>query len=270
MMIRQLTTTITTILKKFHIPHSTFLIAIQPPQPPTVPAPAVRPTPPTPPHIDKTPFEKSSADKNSTDETSITPDDESQVTREVQTPESMAREAVANGSGALTKRTVERGDDEQSAPVNQTVTVIPPDAPIVIDTQSESDYNRGQDVLRQFRELDAQQTQSTENVQTSTEQPRPAVASKFNHNTGYGVVYWLFTIIFMGVAAFVVVKKFLLTDKPALTKSQLFEDSSDRLKAAVGKVKPVTDKVKPVTPPQKSATLPPKNDDRGKHFEVRV
>ena len=219
-------------------------MTIEPPQPPTAPAPAIRPTPPIPPRIDKTPFAK-----NSTDEV----DDAPQVTRQVETPETQARDAVANGSGALTKRTVERGDEQ---PDNQTVTVIPPDAPLVSDTQS--DYDRGKDVLRQFREMDARESQSTYNppAQTSTEQPRH-VTPKINYHEGHGGVFWIFTIIFVAIAAFVVAKKFLFTDKPTLTKSQLFEDSTDRLKAVENKVKPV-------------ATPPKKDDDKGKHFEVRV
>lgn len=213
---------------------------LQPPQPPTAPAPAIRPTPPTPPRIDKTPFAKDSAEVN----------------RTVDNPESMARDAVAHGSGALTKRTVDRGDDEQNPPPNQTVTIIPPDAPLIADTQS--DYDRGQDVLREFRESDARESQSTYTppAQTSTEQSTPRVV-KLNYHEGHGGAFWIFTIVFVIVAAFVVVKKFLITDKPALTKSQLFEDSTDRLKAATEKVKPVK--------------LPPKKDDnKGKHFEVRV
>ena len=224
---------------------------LEPPQPPTAPAPAIRPTPPTPPRIDKTPFLKNSSE------------DAPQVNREVETPETQARDAVAHGSGALTKRTVERGDEEQSAPANQTVTVIPPDAPSVGDTQS--DYDRGQDVLRQFREMDARESQSSYNppAQTETEQPRQ-VTPKLNYHEGHGGVFWLFTIVFVAIAAFVVVKNFLFTDKPALTKSQLFEDSTDRLKAAADKVKPV----KP--PPKPVARAPKKDDDKVKHFEVRV
>ena len=229
------------------IPNSTFLIAFQPPQPPTAPAPAVRPTPPTPPRIDKTPFMRDKAT-----------DDAPQV--KVETPEDMARDAVAHGSGALTKRTVERNDDD-TPPPNQTVTIIPPDAPQVADTQS--DYDRGQDVLREFRELDAREAQSTYNppAQTSTEQERP-VAPKLNHDDGHGGAFWIFTAVFVIVAAFVVVQKFLFTSKPALTKAQLFDDS--------GKTKTTTDEVKPSPPPPKPAKLPPKKDDKGKHFEVRV
>ena len=75
-------------------------------------------------------------------------------------------------------------------------------------------------------------------------------------------------------------KKFLLTDKPALTKSQLFEDTSDRLRAATEKIQPVksasssdrlkatSEKVKPSPP--KTARITKKDDDKGKHFEVRI
>ena len=228
---------------QFLIPNSTFLIAVQPPQPPTAPAPAIRPTPPTPPRIDKTPFAKNSAAEVS---------DES--------PEAQAKEAVANGSGALTKRTVDRKDEPQApAPPARRETESP--APVA-DTQS--DYDRGQDVLREFREMDARESQSTYTPPASTEQRQPVVA-KINYHEGHGGFFWIFTIIFVAVAAVVVIKKFLFTGKPSLTKSQLFEDSTNRLKA-------VEEKIKPIPPPPKPAKLPPKNDDdkKGKHFEVRV
>lgn len=251
-------------------------MTVEPPQPPTAPAPAVRPTPPTPPRIDMSPF-KPNADNETQEPSDAAPN----VNRKVDDPESMARDAVAHGGGSLTKRTVTHGDDgnEQSAPPNQTVTVIPPDAPLVSNEQS--DYDRGQDVLRQFKEMDARDSQPSQSppAQTATEQPF-AVAPSLNYHEGHGVVYWLFAIVFVAVASFIIVKKFLLTDKPALTKSQLFEDSAERLKAATDKIKPArqlntskvsaTDKVKSSAPPPKPALLPKKDDDRGKHFEVRV
>lgn len=201
-------------------------MTIIPPQPPTAPAPALRPTPPTPPRLDKAPFvqEKTSNDVN----------------------EQMARDAVANGSGALTKT-------DKGEPANQTVTIIPPDAPL----DSQSDYDRGQDVLREFQELDARESQSTYNfpAQTSQEQSQPSTP-KFVHQEGHGAFFWVFTIIFVAVATFFIVKKFLLTDKPALTKSQLFDDNK----------KATADKL----PPPKPARLTKKDDDKGKRFEVRI
>ncbi|MBR3745882.1 MAG: hypothetical protein IKN27_02870 [Selenomonadaceae bacterium] len=281
-----------------------------PPTPPTPPAPAVRPTPPKPPRIDKTSFANDSGDDvaneqplDETEETSDeTPEEPAQiepqpietpqveiphVNRKVEDPESMARDAVANGSGPLTKRTVDRGDEK---PANQTVTVIPPDAPLISDEQS--DYDRGKDILRQFREEDARATQeqSTENFQprqTVTEQPRTFKPS-INYHEGHGGAFWIGTIIFVAVASFVVVKKFLFTDKPALTKSELFADETDRLKAAADKVKqpaapppksvtklvakPVTKPVtKPINKPVTKPARPSKDDDdKGKHFEIRI
>lgn len=221
-------------------------MTLEPPQPPSAPAPAVRPTPPTPPRIDKAPFVK--------DTTQEAVDN---------SPETQARDAVAHGSGALTKRTVERDDD--NPPPNQTVTIIPPDAPLVIDTQS--DYDRGKDVLREFRDLDARESQSTytpTTAQSSTTEQRPPVIAKINYQEGHGGLFWVFTIIFVVIAAVIVAKNFLFTDKPTLTKSQLFDDSTDKLKA-------VADKVKPVKPPPKPVkSSPKKDDDKGKHFEVRV
>ena len=250
-----------------------------PPAPPTAPAPAVRPTPPTPPRIDLKPFANDSADiadEQPVDEPAETSDEsvdepaqvEPQVTRTVDDPESMARDAVAQGGGALTRRTVERPEEAQ-----------PPAQ--VRDTQS--DYDRGQDVLRQFRDEDARatlQTEETPQPQTVTEQPR-TFKPTINYHEGHGGVFWLATIIFVVLASFIVVKKFLFTDKPALTKAELFADETDRLKAAADKVK------QPVTPPPKAVTKPvtkpvakpvtkparPSNkddDDKGKHFEIRV
>ena len=213
-------------------------MTLEPPQPPTAPAPAIRPTPPTPPRIDKSPFTKADSVEKTSDDVY----------------EDMARDAVANGSGSLTKRTVDKGDNE-NPPANQTVTVIPPDAPLVNDSQS--DYDRGQGVLREFQELDAHEAQSTYNfpAQTSQEQSQPSTP-KFTHQEGNGAVFWIFTIIFVAVATFFIVKKFLLTDKPALTKSQLFDDDK----------KATTDK----PPPPKPVHLPKKDDDKGKRFEVRI
>ena len=233
-------------------------MTLEPPAPPTAPAPAIRPTPPTPPRIDKGVFSK--------------PADSPPVTRKVETPETMARDAVAHGAGALTKRTVERGDDEQAQSANQSVTVIPPVAPLK-DTQSE--YDKGKDVLREFRDLDAREAKSAE-ISSSTEQPTQ-ITPRLNQQEGHGGFYWLFTIIFVIVAAGAFGKKFLYTGKPARVRTPMFDGLPN--KTAEDKPKPApnktatADKPKPVTPPPtvKPVTLPPKkDDDKGKHFEVRV
>ena len=277
-----------------------------PPTPPTPPAPAVRPTPPQPPRIDVRSFANDSgddvADEQPVDETGDeeisdenseesapietqpieTPQVEiPQVNRKVDDNESMARDAVAHGSGALTKRTVDNGDTQPQQPQPAQVE----------DTQS--DYDRGQDVLRQFRDEDARAAQQQENssqvqqqTQTITEQPR-TFKPTINYHEGHGGAFWIGTIIFVAVASFIVVKKFLFTDKPALTKSELFADTTDRLQAAADKVKqpytppkpvakPVTNSVvKSVTKPEiKPVTKPARpskdDDDKGKHFEIRI
>ena len=217
---------------------------LEPPAPPTVPAPAVRPTPPTPPRIDMSPFKHS---------------DSSQGARKVDTPETMARDAVANGAGALTKRTVEKNTDEENPP-NQTVTVIPPDAPLTLETQA--DYDRGQGVLKEFRDLDAQEAKSSESLsshastrQTSDDTPRP------NQDDGHGAFYWLFTVVFVIVAAGVFGRKFLYTERRARVRTPHFDGLANKKSAADKSVTPPT---KPATPPSKQ------DDDKGKHFEVRV
>ena len=220
-------------------------MTLEPPQPPTAPAPAIRPTPPTPPRIDKAPFAKAdSGDVN----------------------EDMARDAVANGSGALTKRSIGSPNASQSNDLEN--------VPQITNTQS--DYERGQDVLQEFQELDAQESQSTYNfpAQTSQEQTQTSTP-KFTHQEGNGAVFWIFTIIFVAVATFFIVKKFLLTDKPALTKSQLFEDDKKATtnKPALTKSQLFDDNKKATAdklPPPKPARLPKKDDDKGKRFEVRI
>ena len=211
---------------------------LEPPQPPTAPAPAIRPTPPTPPKIDKAPFVKENSDGETKSGDDIY--------------ENMAKDAVAHGSGALTKKTVDRGEPHKNSSTPAQVE----------DTQS--DYDRGQDVLREFQAIDAAESQSSRNFSYETEQPQ--ITPKINHNEGHGAFFWIFTIIFVAVATFFIAKKFLFTDKPQLTKSQLFEDEK---KATIEK--------KSVEPPpktkiaEKPARSPAKKDDnKGKHFEVRV
>lgn len=252
-------------------------MTLEPPQPPTAPAPAIRPTPPKPPHIDRTPFVK---DSNS---------DTPQVNREVETPETMARDAVANGSGALTRRTVDRNDEPQNvAPSPRRENPLPAD--------SQSDYDRGQDVLRQFRALDAQEAQSTYEppARPSAEQRMPDVP-RINHNEGHGGIFWLFTLVFVAVATFIIAKNFLFTGKPALTKAELFDDkekattvkpSPKPVEKSIAKpvAKPVakpavksartTEKSSVESPPKpvaKPARTPEKkSDEKRPRFEVRV
>lgn len=252
-------------------------MTLEPPAPPTAPAPAIRPTPPTPPRIDKGAFNH---------------DDAPQVNRKVETPEDMARDAVAHGAGSLTKRKVERGDETQAPPPNQTVTIIPPDAPLI---GTQSDYDKGQGVLREFKELDERETHATYSptAQTSTEQAQP-VTPRLNHQEEeHGAFYWLFTIVFVILATILFGKKFLYTEKRARVRTPFFDGLPDRRRAA-DKPKPVisneptrtkaqldnaatdkrkaaADKIEPVTPPPTPVKLPPKqDDDKGKHFEVRV
>ena len=69
------------------------------------------------------------------------------------------------------------------------------------------------------------------------------------------------------MGGFVFVKKFLITDKPKLKKSDLFEVSSDRLKNTAQKF---SDKPAPPKNITKPVKLPKQDDDKSKHFEVRV
>ena len=243
---------------------------IEPPQPPTPPSPAVRPTPPTPPKIDKTPFTKDSQDVQEV--SNDKPQDKPQVVDEKQ---SAPKVNHTDDRQTAPPPTTEKNNSPPPATKKETA---PPPA-TVPDTQS--DYDRGKGVLREFKELDARDGKSTDNhpVQSETKQP-VAIAPKFNHNEGHGAGFWLFTIIFIAVTAFIIVKKFLLTDKPALTKSQLFEDSSDRLKAMVDRTEAVAPKISPRAHTQadklmamvnKSKTVTqPVHDDKSKTFTQPV
>ena len=159
--------------------------------------------------------------------------------RKVTTPEDMARESVANGGGALTKKTITRPENEPPATQN-------------VPVASEKS-NRGKEILREFQEEDRQLNQ----MQTVTEKPRT-----FNQNQGesYSGIYWIVMLVLVGILSVVFVRKVLLKKNPALKKSDLFEDSSERLKAVSEKVS---------APPIKKSP-PKKDDDKGKHFEARI
>ena len=175
--------------------------------------------------------------------------------RKVTTPEDMARDAVANGGGALTKKTITRPDAETNLPATQNVQI--------------KDNKRGKEILREFQNEDRQTFQEVET-------PRPV---KINHSESYSGFYWIGMIIFAGILSIIFVKKVLIKKNPKLKKSDLFEDADKRLQAVSEKVS--APKINPVEkipvpnikPVEKIATKksPPKNDDdKGKHFEVRI
>lgn len=162
--------------------------------------------------------------------------------KKVTTPEDMARDAVANGGGALTKKTITRPETETPATQNLPVANI-----------SNDNSNRGKEILRQFQEEDRQTFQAAET-------PR-----NFNNHQGesYSGFYWAVMLVLVGIWSIVFVKKFLLKKNPKLKKSDLFEDSSQRLKA-------VSEKISAPKIPVEKKSPPKKDDDKGKHFEVRV
>ena len=175
--------------------------------------------------------------------------------REITTPETMARDAVANGAGGLTKKTVEQPQESDKGQVAREEKREPG----INFAMTEDD--RGKAVLREFQ--DEENISAKEN-QTLTETPRPV---RLNSQEEHGGFYWIVTVIIALVLGGFFVKKMLFDGKPKLKKSDLFEGSSEKLKQAKEKV------VKPTyTPPIKPVKLPPKkdDDDKGKHFEVRV
>ena len=220
-----------------------------------------RPTPPTPPTIDKgeateytpkfdahnffeVPFKREENPVEKQIEKNVEIPRPEIVERKTPTPEEMAREAVANGSGALTKKTVNRPETETPAPVNNSATQNLP-----LTNISNDNPNRGKEILREFQNEDRQTFQTTET-------PR-----SFNRHQSenYSGIHWAIMLIFAGILSFVFVKKFLLRKNPKLKKSELFEDSNKKLQAVSEKIS---------TPVKKSP--PKKDEDKNKHFEVRV
>lgn len=245
------------------------------------------PTPPTPPAIDKgdgtnsnakidapnffqVPFVRDYEEENYSEEPEEVeeiqePEEVQQsepIKRQVTTPETMARDAVANGAGALTKRTVTRPEEqEQQQPTPKIIQI-----PSTNDNLSLSDAERGKAVLREFQEEDRQISESkTDKVRTSSE-TQSTFKNNFTQTEGYGGLFWLITLILTGIISFVIVKKYLLKDKPKLKTTDLFADSTQKLKSATKKITSAK-----TTPIVKPARLPKKeDDDKGKHFEVRV
>ena len=230
--------------------------------------------------------------------------------RNVTTPETMARDAVANGSGALTKRTTRRGDDNEaqgddsstSQPKNQTTVVIPPNS--ALNDNGQTDFERGRAVLNEFKRLDQEEAakQSSIVTDTSSSTSSPGLFAPSYGSNSHGVGYWLFTLIAVGVLAFVFVKQFLVnkdssSGTPPLTKSMLdipdiSQPSAAVRQSALNQYK----QAKPAPPPKPAKPAPPKStasikplpiakpvtlkttksttktedDKKGSHFEVRV
>lgn len=240
------------------------------------------PTPPTPPTIDKGDGannhavidakqllgirkENSDADEeNISEPVEENSEEVEQIgNRQVTTPETMARDAVANGAGSLTKKTVET-PQENNSPNNQQTNQnsqqnsSPPSLNFAVGEE-----DRGKAALREFQSED--KISKNEN-QTLTESPQPV---KLNLEEGHGGFYWVITLIFALVLGIFFVRKMLFAGKPKLKKSDLFEGTSEKLKQTKEKiVKPTYTPPKPVKP----VKLPPKkdDDDKGKHFEIRV
>lgn len=228
-----------------------------------------------------------------------TPQVQQNQPRNVTTPETMARDAVANGSGALTKRTTKRGGDDNDAKSgnegtqskNQSTVVIPPNSSALNDN-GQTRFERGRAVLNEFKQLDQEEgktAQSTDKVISSTSTPG-IFAPTHNSNSGHGAAYWLFTVIAVVILAFVFIRQFLVNKNasskvPPLTKSTLdIPDISKPLSSVVTRqsaasqynqsknVKPTpikTPVVKPVTLKTKTPTKT-EDDNKGTHFEVRV
>ena len=236
------------------------------------------PTPPTPPTIDKGDMQSSTPridahqffevpempfrEKKSQDIEDAPKVDEKNIPAEKQevTNEDMARDAVANGAGTLTKRTVTtRADDEP--PPQQNATPIQNVAPVApVENISSDRYERGQAVLQEFRDEDSR----------VIEQPAPTPTPSHQAES-HGGIFWIATLIFVIAATFIVARKFLFRRKPKLRKSDLFESSSEKLKSMSKSAATKTSTPIEKKPTVKPARLPKKDDDdKVKHFEVRI
>ena len=123
--------------------------------------------------------------------------------------------------------------------------------------------DRGKEVLKQF--------QRDENISdkknSSTETPRIV---KIGQNESHGGFYWAVALSLAVILAIVFVKKFLVTDKPKLKKSDLFEEPSEKLKNVSEKISKPEKNYSPPKKIPKQKISKNDDDDKGKHFEVRV
>ena len=179
----------------------------------------------------------SNANKNSVQSSTA---EKNPAPRQEVTPEVMARDAVANGSGALTKNTVTRIDDADSnpAPAENNLQSSPAESVPVMqmppaDTSADR-YERGQAVLREFQAEDKRIAESSNETPAVTSAPA-TFQSHSGYEEGHGGFFWIFTLIFVVLATFFMAKKFLFTAKPALKKSDLFEGTGDKLKTTAEK-----------------------------------
>ena len=235
------------------------------------------PTPPTPPTIDKGDGannnhakidakqllglrKKNSDEENISEEVEEDSAPQAEGKKTVTTPETMARDAVANGGGALTKKTVTKPQEKNSQDNQQTQQKNSP-PPSLNFAMTEDD--KGKEVLKQF--------QRDENISdkknSSAETPRIV---KIGQNESHGGFYWAVALTLAIILAIVFVKKFLVTDKPKLKKSDLFEDSSEKLKNVSEKISKPEKNYSPPKKIPKQKISKNDDDDKGKHFEVRV
>ena len=224
----------------------------------------------------------------------------------VTTPESMARDAVANGSGALTKRTTTRSKDDAEAnpdntnapSKNQSTIVIPPDSNL--SDNGQSSFERGRAVLNEFKQLDQEEAakSGSDKGQSTTSTPGLFAPSN-NSDSQHGAAYWLFTVVAVVILAFVFIRQFMINKKssseepfkPSLAKPKISNqaaiDKYNQSKPAPlkkpakastpiptpKKINPIstqpTAKVKPVSLKSKSSAKT-EDDNKGKNFEVRV
>ena len=225
------------------------------------------------------------------------------ASKKVTNPESMAREAVANGAGALTKRTTTRGGDDNtnnsdadnSQSKNQSTIVIPPDS--ALNDNGQSKFERGRAVLKEFQQLDKENKSQSNNEyssSTSTSSSSTGIfSSSYGTHSQHGAFYWLFTLVAIGVLAFVFVKQFLLKNKspskPTVKSPVNSKQSSISNEPSISnsiKTTPITKAVKnylskpseptstKMPPPVKTTAIksktPANTEDKGKRFEVRI
>ena len=220
----------------------------------------------------------------------------------VTTPETMARDAVANGSGALTKRTTTRSKDDTddnasdtgSQAKNQSTIVIPPNS--ALNDNGQTNFERGRAVLNEFKQLDKEEATSGSDKNQSTTSTPGLFTPSSNSDSQHGAAYWLFTVVAVVILAFVFIRQFMINKKspteepfkPSLAKPQISNQAAidkynqskftsiknsekSSTSTSIPKINPMPPipKVKPVTLKSKPANKT-EDDNKGNHFEVRV
>lgn len=230
------------------------------------------PAPPTPPTVPRVVLEGGGSVKEMPRPKSYGPKSDSEIN------EQKARDAVANGSGPLSKTTTEK-DDSRNTKVEGNLNKSGDDktGKDTVATKKSRDSESAQETREQYIDLKEFEGDKGQTQNQALTQSKPF--SVRQTDTGHGVFYWGFTIISVLALLIYLAKKFLIKNSQneySFSKrdlSYLREDgestvSSSPLKPAKSVVKnyeiPKTDINKPKEVKRK------KEEPESGHFEVRI